>query len=71
LTPDVEVTLGSDTAHRFCLGQTNMIVAVGKKEILVRGNVNKIIGFLPAIKKISQMYKAILKERGRQDLLMV
>lgn len=69
LVPDVELSMTADLSHRFWLGKVSMIAAATKKEIIARGNVNKIIRFLPALKEMFKIYTKLLTEKGRTDLI--
>jgi len=66
---DVEVCMKVEVAHRFWLGKLNMIVAARKREIVAKGNLGKIVGFIPVLKHFNKIYKDILEARGRSDLL--
>lgn len=68
-TIDVEMSMKSDTAHRFWLGKVNLMAALVKGEIKAKGPIPKIMKLLPAIKNAYDLYKVYLKELGKQNLI--
>ena len=68
LEPEVTMTMGADTAHRFWLGQVNVAQALTRGEIKAEGPVAKILKLVPLTKPVFPRYKAQLIEQGRPDL---
>lgn len=68
-TPDVEMSMTADIAHRFWLGKVNLMVALTKREMTAKGPVAKIMKLLPIIKNSYDMYKEYLKEIGMEDAI--
>ena len=49
-TPDVELTMTGDVAHRFWTGELNVIGAITTREIGVVGSLGKVMRLAPLIK---------------------
>jgi putative sterol carrier protein len=71
MEPEVVMTMKSDTAHRFWLGQVNVTMAIARGEIKPKGPVAKILKLVPLTKPVFPRYKAMLERMGRQDLIDV
>lgn len=67
--PDVVMRMHADTAHRFWMQKVNLMVAVTKGEIRVKGSIPKVMKLLPVIKPSFAIYKEVLKELGYTELL--
>ena len=67
---DVEMILASDTSHKFWMQDLNVPLAIGTRKIVARGSVQKALKIIPALKPAFALYPEILKEFGRDDLLM-
>lgn len=66
---DVLMTMKADVAHRFWLGKVNLVAAVNKGEMKVRGPIQGIIRLLPLLNPAFDLYRAHLKDLGYEDLL--
>ena len=71
MQPDVVMSMGADTAHRFWLGQVNVTVAMARGQIKAKGPVAKILKLVPMTKPVFPRYKAQLEAQGRTDLANV
>ena len=49
-TPDVELTMTGDVAHKFWTGELNVMGAITTREIGISGSLGKIMRFSPLIK---------------------
>ena len=49
-TPDVELTMTGDVAHRFWTGELNVMGAITTREIGVNGSLGKVMRLAPLIK---------------------
>ncbi len=67
---DVTMTQTSDFSHRFWQGKENAITALAMGKIKASGKVQKAMGLVTAIRPTFKMYKAVLKELGREDLII-
>lgn len=69
LKPDIEMTMAADVAHQFWQGKVNLVEALMKKKILLKGNQLKVLGLLPAVEPLYEKYPELLKEKGYGDLI--
>lgn len=69
LKPDIEMTMAADVAHQFWQGKVNLVEALMKKKILLKGNQLKVLGLLPAVEPLYKKYPELLKEKGYGDLI--
>ena len=51
-TPDVELTMTGDVAHRFWMGELNVMGAITTREIGVVGSLGKVMRLAPLIKTV-------------------
>jgi 2-oxoisovalerate dehydrogenase E1 component len=68
-TPDVEMILSSETAHKFWMQDLNIPLALASRKIIAKGSVQKALKLLPALKPAFSVYPLILREMGKADLL--
>jgi hypothetical protein len=59
--PEVEMFMQADVAHKFWLGEINLVMAVARRQMIVKGPIPRILKLLPVIKPAYQMYKDYLK----------
>jgi putative sterol carrier protein len=69
MTPDVTMTMEADTAHRFWLGRVNVTVAMARGQIKAKGGIARLMRMVPVMKPAFGHYEAMLRERGRDDLI--
>lgn len=69
LKPDIEMTMAADVAHQFWQGKVNLVEALMKKKILLKGNQIKVLGLLPAVEPLYKKYPELLKEKGLGNLI--
>lgn len=71
--PATEATLRlamkADDAHRFWLGRLNLVMAIAKGQVRVKGPVPEMLKLLPLAKPLFERYHRLLEEDGRHDLL--
>ena len=70
-TAIVEMSMKADIAHKFWLGNVNLMVALTRKQIIAKGPIPKIMKLLPVIKPAYPIYKSHLRELGREDMINV
>ncbi|MCU0493015.1 MAG: hypothetical protein MUD01_15610 [Chloroflexaceae bacterium] len=70
LKPDVEMSMKADIAHQFWHGKINLMAALTRRQIIAKGPIPKILKLLPAVEPMYEMYPRILKEMGREDLVL-
>ncbi len=61
---DVEMSMKADTAHKFWMGNVNLVIALARREITAKGPVPKILKLLPIIKPAYKLYPDYVKELG-------
>ena len=64
----VEMSMTSDTAHKFWLGKVNLLTALTKREIKAKGPIPKVLKLLPIIKPGYKMYKEHLQAIGQGEM---
>lgn len=69
LKPDIEMTMAADVAHQFWQGKVNLVEALAKKRIVLKGNQLKVLGLLPAVQPLYQKYPELLREKGMEKLI--
>lgn len=67
--PMIEMRMHADTAHRFWRKKLNLMGAVSRGMIKVRGPLHKAMRLLPFARFGFEIYEEMLKEMGREDLL--
>jgi hypothetical protein len=70
LKPDVEMNMKADIAHQFWHGKINLMAALARRQIIAKGPIPKILKLLPAVAPMYEMYPRILRELGREDLII-
>ncbi len=69
LKPDIEMTMQADVAHQFWQGKVNLVEALARKRIILKGNQLKVLGLLPAVEPLYKKYPELLKEKGLEKLI--
>lgn len=62
--PIVEMSMKADTAHKFWLGELNLVIALARREMVAKGPIPKILKLLPIIKPAYKIYPEYIKEKG-------
>ena len=58
--PEVVITMDSDTAHSYLLGELDMTVALARGQILAEGPVTKMLAVLPVVEPLLPRYREIV-----------
>jgi hypothetical protein len=58
--PEVEMFMDADVAHKFWLGEVNLVMALARRQMVVKGPIPRILKLLPVIKPAYPMYKAYI-----------
>ncbi len=69
-TPEVEMKMKADVAHRFWFGKVNLVVALARREMVAKGPIPKILKLLPVIKPAYELYPKYLREKGFDGYLI-
>jgi putative sterol carrier protein len=59
-----------DTYNKFYQDKLNVMIAMVKGQIKSQGNMTAALKFLPMLKPVFKMYVEVLKEAGREDLII-
>ncbi|GAB4197261.1 MAG: hypothetical protein OHK0022_15440 [Roseiflexaceae bacterium] len=70
LKADVEMSMKADVAHQFWHGKINLMAALARRQIVAKGPIPKILKLLPAVEPMYEMYPRLLREMGREDLVL-
>ncbi len=62
--PDVEMILSSDNAHKFWLKQLSIPVALATRKIKTKGSVTKVLGLIPLVNPIFELYPKYCQTKG-------
>ena len=69
LEPELVMTMDADVAHRFWLGKVNPTVALARGQMRASGPIAKLLRLVPVIRPAFPIYRQMLQEAGRADLL--
>jgi hypothetical protein len=70
LKADVEMSMKADVAHQFWHGKINLMAALARRQIIAKGPIPKILKLLPAVEPMYTLYPRILRELGREDIVL-
>jgi hypothetical protein len=70
LKPDIEMNMKADVAHQFWHGKVNLMAALTRRQIIAKGPIPKILKLLPAVEPVYALYPKMLREIGREDLVI-
>lgn len=59
--PEVEMFMDADMAHKFWLGEVNLVMAVARRQMVVKGPIPRVLKLLPVIKPAYAMYREYIK----------
>jgi putative sterol carrier protein len=59
-----------DIYNKFYQDKINVMIAMVKGQIKSQGNMTAALKFLPMLKPVFKMYVEVLKEAGREDLII-
>jgi putative sterol carrier protein len=68
-SPTVVLRMTADDGHRFWLGKLNLTMAMAQRKVKMEGSAAKALKLLPLTKPLFARYEALLRDRGRDDLL--
>lgn len=69
LTAEVEMSMKADVAHKFWLGEVNLLAAITRRQIIAKGPIPKVLKLLPIIKPGYALYKELLRDKGYDAML--
>lgn len=62
--PIVEMGMKAETAHKFWMGNVNLVIALARREITAKGPIPSILKLLPIIKPAYKLYPDYIKNKG-------
>ena len=68
--PDVELSLSSDDGHKVWCNKLNLVMAIGRKKIKIKGNPAQLLKLAPMIKKATPYYHEVLREMGKESIIL-
>jgi putative sterol carrier protein len=68
--PEIIVWSKSETTNKFWQGKLSTTVAMARGQVKLQGSVSKALGLLSKIKPLYEIYPAVLKETGHEDLIL-
>ncbi len=68
--PDLTMSLSADDAHRSWSNKLNPVMAITRKKIKVKGSATGLLKLAPKLKKVAELYVSLLKDMGRDDIII-
>ncbi len=68
--PDVELSLSADDGHKVWCNKLNLLMAIGRKKIKIKGNPAQLLKLAPMIKKATPHYYEVLREIGKESIIL-
>lgn len=69
-TPDLVMTLNLDDAHRAWSNKLNVVQAITRRKIKVKGSATGLLKLVPKQKKVAALYNQVLTEMGLADMII-
>lgn len=66
--PDLKLAMTGDVAHRFWMGEINVMEAITKRQIVFVGSLSKMLNLAPMIKAAIKVYPRYFQEYRTQCL---
>jgi hypothetical protein len=66
--PEIVLSMASDVAHRFWLGEVNLPLAIARGQMTATGPTPKLLALVPLLKSVFPRYRELLVRQGRADL---
>jgi putative sterol carrier protein len=66
---DTWMEMKADVGNKFWLGKLNVAAAMARGQIKAKGGIARLMRMVPVMKPAFGQYEAMLRERGRTDLL--
>ena len=68
--PALIMSLSADDAHRSWSNKLNPVMAITRRKIKVKGSATGLLKLAPKLKKVAEVYVGVLKDMGREDILL-
>jgi putative sterol carrier protein len=70
MASSVQLRMSSDNSNKFWQGKLNFTLALAQRKVKLDGKRSVALKLLPLTAPLFEQYKQLLKENGRQDLLV-
>lgn len=71
LIPHIEMSMKADIAYQFWHGKINLMTALTRRQIVAKGPIPRILKLLSAVEPMYELYPRILRQSGRDDMVLV
>lgn len=68
--PDLTMSLSADDAHRSWSNKLNPVMAITRKKIRVKGSATGLLKLAPKLKKVAELYVKVLKDEGKEGIIL-
>lgn len=68
--PDVTLSLSVDDAHKAWSNKLNVVMAITRKKIKIKGSAVALLKTAPKLKKVALLYNQALTELGWEDKIL-
>ena len=69
-TPDLTMSTSLDNAHLSWSNKLSPIMAITRKQILVKGSATGLLKLAPKLKKVAVIYEKVLRDLGMEDKIV-
>jgi len=69
-TPDVQMNLSADDAHRTWSNKLNVMVSIAKRKIILVGNATRVLKLVPLLRIMAVNYNEQLKAMGKESIIL-
>ena len=68
--PTTVISMDSDDAHRAWSNKLNVMLAITRKKLRIRGEATKLLKMTPLLKRWAICYNAQLREMGKDNIVL-
>jgi len=68
--PDLIMSLSADDAHRSWSNKLNPVMAITRRKIKIKGSATGLLKLAPKLKKVAEVYVGVLKDTGKEDIII-
>ena len=68
--PNIVMSLSSDDAHRAWSNKLNVMLAITRRKLKIRGQATKLLKMTPLLKRWAVCYNAQLREMGMEEIIL-
>jgi putative sterol carrier protein len=70
MASSVQLRMSSDNSNKFWQGKLNLTLAIAQRKVKLDGKRSVALKLLPLTGPLFEQYRQLLKDNGRQDLLV-